>query len=143
MGTGLSASRVRRLTALVAVVLVAAPGASLAFDDRHAAIPSSGGVIWESAVRAAAAEPLQAPPAKTADASRSAPHDGASMAEKIAFLYLLIGGSVLLIYGPQEKSGDHISVDGIAEGVAGAASIAISFALLHDIRHKRAPDPRP
>jgi hypothetical protein len=134
----------RRIVALVTAALVIAPSAGLAFDERPAsAAAPSGGVIWESALRAVSAEPLQPRPAKAPDSDRPEERAGASVAEKIAFLYLLIGGSVMLVYGPQEKDGDHVSVDGIAEGIAGAASIAISFGLLRDILHKRAPAPHP
>src|SRR5207244_3079772 len=61
---------------------------------------------------------------------------GASMAEKLAWLYLLVGGSILLAYGPQEKSGSTWSNDGKAETAAGAGAIVLSFGLLRDIRKK-------
>jgi hypothetical protein len=61
---------------------------------------------------------------------------GASMAEKLAWLYLLVGGSILLAYGPQEKSGSAWSNDGKAETAAGAGAIVLSFGLLRDIRKK-------
>ena len=125
------------------VALVSAPSIGLASDDRVGTIPPAPSPIWNSAVRALSAELSQAQPDKVPDPGQPVPHTGASMAEKIAFLYLLVGGSVMLIYGPQEKDGDHVSVDGVAEGIAGAASIAISFGLLRDILHKRPSAQRP
>jgi hypothetical protein len=60
----------------------------------------------------------------------------ASLAEKLAWIYALVGGSILLVYGPREKEGDAWTNDGKSETVAGAASIGLSFALLRDIRKK-------
>jgi hypothetical protein len=61
------------------------------------------------------------------------------MAEKLAWIYALVGGSLLLVYGPREKEGDVWTNDGKSETVAGAAAIVLSFALLRDIRKKGRP----
>ena len=63
----------------------------------------------------------------------------ASLAEKLAWIYALVGGSILLVYGPQEKEGGVWTRDGKSETIAGAASIGLSFALLRDIRKKGRP----
>ncbi len=62
---------------------------------------------------------------------------GASTAEKLAFLYALIGGTLLVVYGPQEKEGDVWTVDGKTETIAGGVALALSVALFRDIRSKR------
>ncbi len=70
-------------------------------------------------------------------------HTGASLVEKIACAYLLVGGSIMLYYGPREREKGQVSRDGKAEAVGGAAAIGISIALLRDIikksRHDRQP----
>ena len=70
------------------------------------------------------------PPATTAPG-------GASLAEKIAAVYLLVGGAIMLYYGPKERENGQLTMDGKSEAVAGAASIGISIALFHDIFTKR------
>jgi hypothetical protein len=119
----------------------AAGVASASEPGTRGGVPSQeDGTLLASARRAALAEPLRTVPQD--------PHGrddrnqcGASVAEKVTFLYLLVGGSVLLYYGPKERDGDRLTVDGWSEGVAGAASIGLSFALLRDILKKR-PSPR-
>lgn len=68
---------------------------------------------------------------------------GASAAEKVAWLYLLVGGSIMLAYGPQEKDGGRWTNDGKSEAIAGGAAIALSFFLLRDIRRKAPSARRP
>jgi hypothetical protein len=63
--------------------------------------------------------------------------NGASVTEKLAFVYALVGGTILLVYGPQEKEGTVWTVDGKSETVAGAVAIGLSFALFRDIRAKK------
>ena len=58
---------------------------------------------------------------------------GTSIAEKIACAYLLVGGAIMLYYGPRERENGRLTMDGKSEAVAGAASIGLSFALLHDV----------
>ena len=60
----------------------------------------------------------------------------ASLAEKLAWIYALVGGSILLVYGPQEKDADVWTLDGKSETVAGGTAVVLSFALLRDIRRK-------
>ena len=62
---------------------------------------------------------------------------GASTAEKLAFLYALIGGTLLVVYGPQEKEGDVWTADGKVETIAGGLALALSVALFRDIRSKK------
>ena len=69
-------------------------------------------------------------------APKSAP-EGASLAEKIACAWLLVGGTIMLYYGPKERENGQLTMDGKSEAVAGAVSIGISIALLHDILTKR------
>jgi hypothetical protein len=134
-GTGIA----RTIAAFVIAAVVSAPSAGVAFEGargEHAVQPRDG-VLLASALRTLSAEPLRSRPSEDRDRDDCGSRSGASVAEKVAFLYLLVGGSVLLAYGPQERSGDRVSTDGKAEAVAGAAAIAISFALLRDILKKR------
>lgn len=87
--------------------------------------------------------------AQTPDRARSAApaaapekHGGASVAEKLACAYLLIGGSVMLYYGPREKENGRLTMDGKSEAVAGAGAIVLSVALLRDILKKRSRSAR-
>jgi hypothetical protein len=70
------------------------------------------------------------------DTASSGDKCSASVPEKLVWLYALVGGSILLVYGPQEKDGDVWTTDGKSETVAGAVAIGLSFALLRDIRNK-------
>lgn len=83
---------------------------------------------------AAAGDRQEAPPPE-------AERHGASLAEKIACVYLLVGGSIMLYYGPRERENGVLTMDGKSEAVGGAGAIVISFALLRDIVKKR-PRPR-
>jgi hypothetical protein len=59
---------------------------------------------------------------------------GASRIEKLAWAYLLIGGSVFIVASPGEKGDDgRWSSDGKWEFAGGIGAVAISFGLLHDI----------
>jgi hypothetical protein len=92
--------------------------------------------IRASALRWASAESDRL--ARLGQSDTASPGDkcAASLPEKLAWVYALVGGSILLIYGPQEKNGDVWTMDGKSETVAGAVAIGLSFALLHDIRKK-------
>jgi hypothetical protein len=57
----------------------------------------------------------------------------ASLAEKAAFVLLLVGGTIMVVYGPQEKEGGNLTNDGRSEVIGGAGAIVVSFMLLHDI----------
>ena len=74
-----------------------------------------------------------------ATAAGGAVRSGTSWAEKLAAVYLLVGGAIMLAYGPTEKEGDVWTMDGKSETVAGAASIGLSIALFHDIWKRRSP----
>jgi hypothetical protein len=80
------------------------------------------------------------PPAKTPD---PAERPGTSLAEKIACVYLMVGGSIMLYYGPKEREGGQLTMDGKSEAVGGAIAIGISLALLHDIVKKSPRRHRP
>jgi hypothetical protein len=80
--------------------------------------------------------PFTKPP-KDAPSGQGGNHHGASVAEKLAFLYALVGGTILLVYGPQEKEGNVWTVDGKSETVAGGLALGLSVALFRDIRTKR------
>jgi hypothetical protein len=136
-----TAGRVRPIAALVIAGLVAAPAVGRAAGTdaapRADAAPRRDGAWLASANRIASTEAFRVQP----PASAAKPADdrcGASMAEKLASLWLLGSGSVLLIYGPREKDAGHWYSDSKAEGAAGAVSIAFAVALLHDIRKQRA-----
>jgi len=96
--------------------------------------------LLATALRLAAAEPLrdvQAPPPAPA-AAACACDCRASVAERLAWLYSLIGGSMLTIFGPTEIEDGKWTMDGKSETAAGVAALALSFALLKDIRHRNA-----
>jgi hypothetical protein len=132
----------RRAVAVVVIVCIIRGAVPLrAADERVDA--SLAGVRIEptllaTARRIAAAEPLR-------DAASTAAPDApptcgcrASLAEKLAWLYALVGGSLLTIYGPQEREDGMWTLDGKSETVAGAAALVLSFALLKDIRSRSA-----
>jgi len=90
------------------------------------------------AARAGRHEPDGAPPAMhrqpDAAATTAVEKRGASWAEKTAWAYLLVGGSVFIVTSPGEKNADGSwSRDGKAEMAAGIGAVGISFALLRDI----------
>ena len=86
----------------------------------------------------AAAERLARVHARQRDSSKPAPARRASRAEKLAWAYLLVGGSVFIVTSPGEKGGDgRWSSDGKWEMGAGIGAVAISFALLHDMLSRR------
>lgn len=93
--------------------------------------------VWADGVAlTASGQPGDSSPAKTSTG-------GTSLAEKIACAYLLVGGTIMLYYGPKERENGQWTMDGKSETVAGAVSIGISIALLHDILKKRTHAPRP
>jgi hypothetical protein len=57
----------------------------------------------------------------------------ASVAEKAAFVLLLVAGSIMVVYGPQETEGGRLTNDGKSELIGGAGGIVVSFMLLHDM----------
>jgi hypothetical protein len=61
-----------------------------------------------------------------------------SVAEKAAFVLLLVGGSIMAVYGPQEKEGGNLTNDGRSELIGGAGAVVVSFMLLHEMLSKRA-----
>jgi hypothetical protein len=142
-------SKAKGLTRAIVVVVMAAltsvPAAGVASASEpgtRGGVPSQEeGTLLASARRAALAEPLRTVPQDPKARDDRGNQCGASVTERVAFLYLLVGGAVLLYYGPKEREGDRLTVDGWSEGVAGAASIGLSFALLRDILKKR-PAPR-
>ncbi len=79
----------------------------------------------------------RAQPATSAPAERG----GTSLAEKIACVYLLVGGSIMLYYGPREKENGVLTNDGRSEAIGGAGAIGLSVALMHDIFKKRRRQP--
>jgi hypothetical protein len=109
----------------------AAPGRAVARDAALAAGP-----IRASALRWARVESDRLARGSQSHAASSDDKCSASVPEKLAWLYALVGGSILLVYGPQEKDGDVWTMDGKSETVAGAVAIGLSFALLRDIRKK-------
>jgi hypothetical protein len=60
------------------------------------------------------------------------------VAEKAAFVFLLVGGAIMVAYGPQEKAGGVLTNDGKSELIGGAGAIVLSFMLLKDILSKAA-----
>jgi len=87
--------------------------------------------LAESIARAAVATAREAH-ASAAPATSSRPP--ASWAEKTAWAYLLVGGSIFIVTSPGEKNADGSwSRDGKGEMAAGIGAVAISFALLRDI----------
>ena len=116
-----------RVAAGLVSIVLAAPPAAASFEFQP------GAHFDEAALaRAMRSTATEQPPA----ASNTCDCRNASVAEKLAWLYLLIGGSILLAYGPTEKSGSRWTSDGKSETAAGAGAIVLSFALLRDIRRK-------
>jgi hypothetical protein len=103
-------------------------------SSSQTALPA--GTIRRSIARWTAAELQQPLTSRQNSAATSGDTCRASMTEKIAWLYALVGGSILVVYGPQEKNGDVWTMDGKSETVAGAGAVILSFALLRDIRKK-------
>ncbi len=100
-----------------------------------AALAAQTGPITAAAERLARADGQQ--PA-SAPAAPPPEHRGASRAEKLAWAYLLIGGTVFIVTSPGEKGEDgKVSDDGKWETAGGIGAVAISFALLHDILSRR------
>jgi hypothetical protein len=111
--------------------IAAAPGRAGARDAALVAGP-----IRASALRWALAESDRLARLSQSDTASSGNKCAASLPEKLAWVYALVGGSILLVYGPQEKNGDVWTMDGKSETVAGAVAVGLSFALLRDIRKK-------
>ncbi|MGB7220283.1 MAG: hypothetical protein WBD07_15905 [Vicinamibacterales bacterium] len=112
-------------------------------DDRGAGFSTavaraSERPIAASVARIASTESyrLQQPAQGSAGAS-----GGASLAEKMAFVYLLVGGSMFLAISPGEKVDGEWTNDALSETIFGAGAIGISFWLLHDILKKRPVPP--
>jgi hypothetical protein len=125
----------------VSAALLSTPGLAIAQELDAAAQDLRARTLMAAARRIAAGETLRDAPAQRSVAAASADECRASWAEKLAFLYALVGGSVMLITGPGEREGGEWTVDGKSETVAGAAAVVLSFALLKDIRHKRSAHP--
>jgi hypothetical protein len=158
------ASGKRLVPRLVVVLLVAAligvpwQASALASEPEHTADstpPSPGrveiaqeppltvGTIRETALRLAREESHRFERSSQSAAGPSHPCT-ASVAEKLALLYAVVGGSLMLAYGPREKEGAVWTLDGKSETVAGVAALALSVGLFRDIRKKsRAQDPKP
>jgi hypothetical protein len=99
----------------------------------QASAAAQGGPLQDAAARIAWAAARQASTAQPTPAA-----EGASRAEKIAWAYLLIGGTVFIVTSPGEKGeGGKWSNDGKWEMAGGIGAVAISFALLHDILARR------
>jgi hypothetical protein len=92
--------------------------------------------IRASTRRLASAESHRVARSDQSGAAGSGNRCPASVAEKLAWIYATVGGSILLVYGPREKEGDVWTNDGKSETVAGAAAVGLSFALLRDIRKR-------
>jgi hypothetical protein len=133
-------------TRVVAAVQIACVlgGSTAAAQDRterlRAAVAGAESPLVASARRQAAAQPL-----RDESAAQGSPANPcqcrASTAEKLAWLFALVGGSIMVVTGPGEREGDVWTVDGKSETVAGAAAVVLSFFLLKDIRSKRATAP--
>jgi hypothetical protein len=85
-------------------------------------------------------------PARSGDAgAEAAPPkpSGASLSEKLACAYLLVGGAIMLYYGPKERENGRLTMDGKSEAVGGGAAIVLSVALLRDILKRRPSSSHP
>jgi hypothetical protein len=131
------------LAALLVAPCRASAGDDVSADTEGRKAPP--GAIWASAQRLASAEAVRsARAAQAAGAATTARGPGgASLAEKLACLYLLVGGTIFAVYGPQEKDGGQWTNDGKSETAGGLGAIGLSFALLRDIRKKSARPPQP
>ncbi len=129
----------RAVAALVVAALVAVPAMARAAGPEAAGgakKPPLDGALRATMRRLASTESARVEP--QAAARPAAERCGAPMAEKLAWLWLLGSGTVMLVTGPREQDAGHWYNDSKSEGIAGAVSIAISFALLRDIRKQRA-----
>jgi len=97
--------------------------------------PGPAGIFNDAAL----ARAVHVLPREQAVAANTCASNGASMATKLAWLYLTVSGSILLAYGPQEKTDNIWTDDGKSETVAGATALVLSFGLLHDILKRRHP----
>jgi hypothetical protein len=136
-----TAGRARVVAPLVIAALLAVPAVDYAAGPDAvpgATAASSRDLAWLArAQRTASTEAALVDP--QAGAARPAGERcGASTAEKLAWLWLLGSGTVMVITGPREKDAGHWYNDSKSEGIAGAVSIVLSFALLRDIRKQRA-----
>jgi len=98
-------------------------------------LPGPGVIVSaEAGPIAAAADRLARADARQQSSAGPAKPRRASRAQKLAWAYLLIGGSVFIVTSPGEKGGDgRWSSDGKWEMAGGIGAVAISFALLHDM----------
>lgn len=143
----------RPIAALVVAALVGVPcHAAMLASERHDLAAESGsppvrvavevrptlppGAIRASALHWASAESRRLVQTGQSGAAAASDRCSASVVEKLAWLYAVVGGSILLVYGPQEKEGGVWTMDGKSETVAGAAALVLSFGLLRDIRKK-------
>ena len=135
------------VAALVSVplqgALRASEGEDRAAEDLDAG--TTGRTILASALRLASAEghrlarQQQTTAAGGGALSGTSGTSGTSVAEKLACVYLLLGGAFMLAYGPTETEGGVWTMDGKSETVGGAAAIVLSVALMHDIWKRRTP----
>jgi hypothetical protein len=95
------------------------------------------GAITASIERWAAFEARKASAADQAATPPGTEGCQASFAEKAAFAFLVVGGSIMLAYGPQEKENGVLTRDGKSEVIGGAAAIVLSVFLLRDILNRR------
>ncbi len=139
-----STLRVRATAAIVSTALLSMPILASAQELDAAAQDARAQTLLAAARRIAARETLRdATPQAPAAVAAADEQCRVGWAEKLAFLYALVGGSVMLITGPGEREGGEWTVDGKSETAAGAAAVALSFALLKDIRRKRPTPPHP
>jgi hypothetical protein len=129
---------IHHAAAVLVMTLLSTSGAMGAPAEPQAATLPAGVAGWLASVRRIAAseagrlqaEPVAAPAVKA--------RCGASTVEKLAAVWLLGSGSVMLITGPREQDAGHWYNDSKSEGVAGAVSIVAAVALIRDIRKQRA-----
>ena len=114
------------------------------YSPRHSCrLRAAIGAALIAAIVAIDLTPLGAAGGRAQPATSSAPAErgGTSLAEKIACVYLLVGGSIMLYYGPREKENGVLTNDGRSEAIGGAGAIGLSVALMHDIFKKRRRQP--
>jgi hypothetical protein len=118
----------RPIFALVLVALLWTPWANAALAAQSGPVAAAAERLARAEARQSASEPAPDPPKR----------QGASRAEKLAFVYLLVGGCVFIATSPGEKDENgRVSSDGKWETAGGIGAVAISFALLHDILSRK------
>lgn len=127
---------------VVAAIVAGVPCGAVGIDrESKTTALEAGGSPGPAAIfgDAALARAIHVLPREQPVVANTCASNGASVVEKLAWLYLAVSGAIFLAYGPQEKTDNVWTDDGKSETVAGATALVLSFGLLHDILKRRHP----